>query len=784
MAASLRASSSSLRSRLLSSSSAAWSPWSHVLSSSVHSEASNQTETLAFDEIQLSPEKPSTATAFVLHGLLGSGRNWRSFSRALASELRDRSPSDEWRMVLVDLRNHGRSAGIKGLRPPHDMSTAARDLADLVKARGWAWPDVVVGHSMGGKVALDFAESCSRGDYGESADLPKQLGQTPLEGWFPDNYDRMLCQEILWVLDSVPGQVETDNSDGEVERVLQTLASLPSSLPSRKWVVDHMINLGFSKSLSEWIGSNLKKDNEHVTWAFDLQAAIDMFNSYRERSYWTLLENPPKGLDIAIVQAELSDRWLSDDVQRLKALSRRESKPDAGKVSLHVLPNSGHWVHVDNPKGLLEIMVPNFLSTVDSMYSMSCGNHVVFERKCLAPVECCASVRQCKYATRARTFQNSTNEQRQAPTFCSSMDPATVGGGGGEPEAAAEWRARAVGGMEYGWYRAVPGGTGTTLLALRLARGAEAAVAAATVQAALRAILDAHPVLRARLRGHELNRNPWTAAAATATASEHEPDAPPVLFATLYELPPPAGGGSALFVRIHTAACDRAASASLVRELLAQLAGDGAAAAAASEPEDAAVRASLEERIPQRDSWKPFWARGLDMVGYSINGLRTSTLPFEVTGTERSTQMLRLGFDRDETTRLLDACKQNGVKLCAAMAAATLLAARQSKLQLASNQQETYSIATLINCRKFLEPALDDHNVGFYHSAITNTHAIHGGEELWELAKRCQDSYTNAKNNKKHLTDIADLNFLMCRAIENPQLTTGSALRTACPEIE
>jgi alpha-beta hydrolase superfamily lysophospholipase len=55
------------------------------------------------------------------------------------------------------------------------MSSAAKDLADLVKARGWTWPDVVVGHSMGGKVALDFAESCSRGDYGESAVLPKQV---------------------------------------------------------------------------------------------------------------------------------------------------------------------------------------------------------------------------------------------------------------------------------------------------------------------------------------------------------------------------------------------------------------------------------------------------------------------------------------------------------------------------------------------------------------------------------------------------------------------------------
>ena len=41
--------------------------------------------------------------------------------------------------------------------------------------------------------------------------------------------------EQLWVLDSVPGQVVTDNSDGEVERVLQMLASLPSSLPSRKY---------------------------------------------------------------------------------------------------------------------------------------------------------------------------------------------------------------------------------------------------------------------------------------------------------------------------------------------------------------------------------------------------------------------------------------------------------------------------------------------------------------------------------------------------------------------
>ncbi|CAL5334490.1 hypothetical protein CsSME_00016683 [Camellia sinensis var. sinensis] len=294
-------------------------------------------ETLAFEEVRASTttEKPYNFTAFVLHGLLGSGRNWRSFSRSLSSSL-----SNEWRLVLVDLRNHGRSAEIESLSPPHDMANAAKDVADLVKSQGWAWPDVVLGHSMGGKVALQFAESCARGDYGQSAQLPKQL----------------------WVLDSGPGKVNTENSDGEVEKVLQTLQSLPTSVPSRKWLVDHMIKLGFSKSLSEWIGSNLKKSGDHETWAFNLDGAVQMFNSYRETDYWPLLEHPPKEMEIAIVQAEKSDRWDADVIQRLESLAGRSLDESEGKFSVHVLPNSGHWVHVDNPKGLLEIVAPRIAS--------------------------------------------------------------------------------------------------------------------------------------------------------------------------------------------------------------------------------------------------------------------------------------------------------------------------------------------------------------------------------------------------------------------------------------
>ncbi|KMT06753.1 hypothetical protein BVRB_7g159130 [Beta vulgaris subsp. vulgaris] len=298
-------------------------------------------ETLAFEEVRVSNviEKPYNSTAFVVHGLLGSGRNWRSFARNLSSYLSSNS-SSEWRMVLVDLRNHGNSAGVQGLRPPHDLDNAAADLATLVKSQGWDWPDVVIGHSLGGKVALQFAQSCASGDYGDSITLPKQL----------------------WVLDSVPGVVSPEDSSGEVERVLETLQSLPSQIPSRKWLVEHLMKLGFSKSLSEWLGTNLKKSNDHETWTFNLKGAFQMFNSYREKDYWPLLERPPQGMEISIVQAENSDRWDPHVIQRLEVLAKKERDGSEGIISHHVLPKAGHWVHVDNPKGLLEIVAPRIAS--------------------------------------------------------------------------------------------------------------------------------------------------------------------------------------------------------------------------------------------------------------------------------------------------------------------------------------------------------------------------------------------------------------------------------------
>jgi len=79
-----------------------------------------------------------------LHGLFGQGRNWTTIAKALAGQAR---------VLLVDLPNHGRSAWTEQFSYP-DM---ADRVADLLQRMGDGEAYAVVGHSMGGKVAMTLA---------------------------------------------------------------------------------------------------------------------------------------------------------------------------------------------------------------------------------------------------------------------------------------------------------------------------------------------------------------------------------------------------------------------------------------------------------------------------------------------------------------------------------------------------------------------------------------------------------------------------------------------------
>lgn len=100
-------------------------------------------------------QEQNPITAVFLHGLLGSSRNWRSFSRKLAIEAAAKANRDV-RVLLLDVRCHGDSAALFGFHPPHDMSAAARDVTAIIQheLQGQA-PHLLVGLSLGGKIVLE-----------------------------------------------------------------------------------------------------------------------------------------------------------------------------------------------------------------------------------------------------------------------------------------------------------------------------------------------------------------------------------------------------------------------------------------------------------------------------------------------------------------------------------------------------------------------------------------------------------------------------------------------------
>jgi pimeloyl-ACP methyl ester carboxylesterase len=79
----------------------------------------------------------------IMHGIFGSSDNWLTQSKILA---------EKYRVISLDLRNHGQS--------PHDdtfdYQSMANDLMLFIQEHKLENP-IVIGHSMGGKVAMNFA---------------------------------------------------------------------------------------------------------------------------------------------------------------------------------------------------------------------------------------------------------------------------------------------------------------------------------------------------------------------------------------------------------------------------------------------------------------------------------------------------------------------------------------------------------------------------------------------------------------------------------------------------
>ncbi len=245
----------------------------------------------------------------VLHGILGSGANWRTFAGRLARV------RPQWGFVLVDLRLHGQS---QGAEPPHTIDAAADDLVRL--GESLALPIAgVMGHSFGGKVALAYASRARPG------------------------------LEQAWVLDASPGTRHDRASS--TEAVLRTLRAVPQPLPTRERFLEIVTSHGHDRGIADWLAMNLRRDDDGFRLRLDLDAVEALLDAYFATDLWPVLERAEGARAFHVVVSGRSDALDQADRARLAAIAAREPR-----VHAHLVEEAGHWIHVDAPDALFTLM--------------------------------------------------------------------------------------------------------------------------------------------------------------------------------------------------------------------------------------------------------------------------------------------------------------------------------------------------------------------------------------------------------------------------------------------
>lgn len=245
--------------------------------------------------------------AWFVHGILGQGRNWRSFAQ------RWRDGRDDRAAALIDLRNHGQHPPVS---PPHDLAACARDVQALVAHHGA--PDLLVGHSFGGKVVLQWLNDAA------AAPPPE-----------------------VWVLDSPPGAGPLDGDDPTAApTVLSHLRSAPVPADSRDPVRQHLRDHGLPEPIVAWLLTSLRRGEDgQWRWTYGLDGVGAMLESYATTDLWPVVEAHASTLHF--VRAGRGGRFTADDEARARAIPG---------LTVHTMPNASHWLQADDPVGLLQLM--------------------------------------------------------------------------------------------------------------------------------------------------------------------------------------------------------------------------------------------------------------------------------------------------------------------------------------------------------------------------------------------------------------------------------------------
>lgn len=241
------------------------------------------------------------APLIVLHGLFGSLSNWGWHCKQLA---------EHYAVYGVDLRNHGDSPHSDDL----DYQLMAEDVRQLMQQLGLE-SCYIVGHSMGGKVAMQLALS-----YPELLEKLVVVDIAPVA--YPADADGHM--NVLAAIDAVNLDAIKSRTEAEV-----TLGEYIAEEATRKFVLTNLVR---SETGSfEW---RLNKDSIRKNYAA-LRAELVETESF------------PK--PVLFVKGDLSPYIKAEHEAKIKALFPL--------ASVKLIMDAGHWLHAEQPQALQLILL-------------------------------------------------------------------------------------------------------------------------------------------------------------------------------------------------------------------------------------------------------------------------------------------------------------------------------------------------------------------------------------------------------------------------------------------
>jgi pimeloyl-ACP methyl ester carboxylesterase len=247
----------------------------------------------------------------ILHGLFGSSRNWHPIAKILA----------EKRIVYcLDLPNHGQSPSCEQMT----YQSMAQAVLDFIKTLDQQCTSVdIIGHSMGGKVAMCLA---------------------------------LLHSEIihkLIVVDIAPVQYEHDFS-----HILEALSAIPlDKIHSRAEADTVLATYLEERNLRQFLLQNLylsqNKEGQiallkqrRYQWRLNLDAIA---TSMLDVIAFPKLENSPSfAKRVLFVGGEYSD-YLNKN-------NRDKTKQLFPKAIFTTLKKAGHWLHAEQPEHFVSLV--------------------------------------------------------------------------------------------------------------------------------------------------------------------------------------------------------------------------------------------------------------------------------------------------------------------------------------------------------------------------------------------------------------------------------------------